>query len=287
MDIKQLKYFLAIAEEKSITGAAKRLNMAQPPLSQQLKLLENELGVKLVERTHQGVRLTDEGHLLNNRSEQILALIQTTATEIKELHEGYAGILSIGAVASSGVTLLPNRIHKFHKKYPNISFQLWEGDTFRILELLNNGIIEIGIVRSIFDTELYQAIKLPDEPMIAAMNNASNCTTEFIHLDELKDIPLLLHRNNSTMIVESCRQAGFDPQILCKGDDVRSLLVLADAGIGLAIVPKSAIGLVPSCHLSYREIIDTPLKIEKSVIWIKNRYLSATARNFLEMIPDD
>ncbi len=287
MDIKQLKYFLAIAEEKSITGAAKRLNMAQPPLSHQLKLLENELGVKLMERTSQGISLTEEGRLLNSRSEQIMTLLQTTAAEIRELHQGYLGILSIGAVASSGVTLLPNLIYKFHLKYPNVSFQLREGDTFSILELLNNGLIEIGIVRSIFDTDLYQSIKLADEPMIAAVKSDSVIESKYAKLYELKDVPLLLHRNNSAMIVECCRQAGFEPQILCTGDDVRSLLVLADSGIGLAVVPKSAIGLVPSSHLSYREIVDTPLKIEKSVIWLKNRYLSATAKNFLELILAD
>jgi len=91
MDIKQLKYFQVIAEEGQITRAAKRLHMAQPPLSQQLKLLEKELGVKLVERERRGIVLTGAGHLLHKRAEHILELMGTTAKELKELDEGYAG----------------------------------------------------------------------------------------------------------------------------------------------------------------------------------------------------
>ncbi len=286
MDIKQLKYFLTVAEERQITGAAKRLHMAQPPLSQQLKSLETELGMKLVERDRHGIRLTDEGRLLHNRAEQILELMETTVKELKEMHDGYSGILSIGAVASSGSVFLPGRIRKFHEQYPDINFQFWEGDTFRILELLNTGVIEIGIVRSIFDSELFQSISLPDEPMVVAMGREGNCGEQprQIMFAELAGKPLLLHRNHEMMIVEHCRKSGFEPRILCKGDDVRSVLAWADAGIGLAIVPKSTIALVPSNNLQYKEIIKPALEIQKSVIWRKNRYLSAAARHFLDTL---
>lgn len=289
MDIKQLRYFQIIAEEGQITRAAQRLHMAQPPLSHQLKLLEEELGVKLVEREKRGVILTGAGRLLHNRGEQIIELLDTTVKELKELNEGYTGALSIGAVASSGTTFLPCRILKFHEQYPNISFQLWEGDTYRILELLNTGIIEIGIVRNVFDSELYHAVSLPTEPMVVAMCREWSCGEQIkqVGMKELASKPLLLHRSNERMIVECCQKNDFEPQILCKGDDVRSLLVWADAGLGLAIVPKSAVGLVPSNNLVYKEIIEPSLEIKKSIIWLKNRYLSAATRNFLEMVFPD
>lgn len=289
MDIKQLAYFQVIAEEGQITRAAKRLHMAQPPLSQQLKLLEEELGVKLVERESRGIILTDAGHLLHKRAEHILELIHTTRKELKELDEGYAGTLSIGAVASSGTTFLPFKIVNFHKRYPQINFQLWEGDTNKILDLLNTGIIEIGIVRSIFDSGLYHSVSLPNEPMVVAMAREWCCgeQTGLIDMKELAGKPFLLHRSNEVMIIECCQKNGFEPHILCRGDDVRSLLVWAAAGLGLAIVPKSAVGLVPSNNLTYKEIIEPSLKIRKAIIWLKNRYLSATTRNFLEMILSD
>ncbi|AJQ29844.1 LysR family transcriptional regulator [Pelosinus fermentans] len=289
MDIKQLKYFLTIAEEGQITRAAKRLHMAQPPLSQQLKVLEEDLGVNLVERESRGIVLTEAGHLLYKRAAHMLELLKATRKELKEIDEGRSGTLSIGAVASSGTTFLPIKIVSFHERYPHVNFNLREGDTNKILELLNTGVIEIGIVRTIFDPKTYHSVSLPEEPMVVAMCHEWNCNKEKfqINVEELANKPLLLHRSNENMIVECCQQNGFEPQIFCRGDDVRSLLVWADAGLGMAIVPKSAVGLVPSNKLLYKEIIDTSLEIRKAIIWLRNRYLSASTRNFIEMILSD
>lgn len=148
MDIRQLRYFITIAEEGNITKAARRLHIAQPPLSQQLKLLEEELGVKLVERGSRQIQLTDAGKILRHRAEQVVELVDSTIKELKDFNEGLQGTLSVGTVPSSGSTLLPERIYNFHENYPGVSFQIWEGDTYRILDLLNNGVIEIGIVRT-------------------------------------------------------------------------------------------------------------------------------------------
>lgn len=243
MDIKQLKYFCVIVEEENITAAAKRLFMAQPSLSQQLKLLESELGMQLVDRGSRKIRLTEAGQLLYERANQVLDLLQTTAAELKDLHEGYQGTLAIGTIASSGVTLLPGLIRDFHENHCHIKFDLREGDTHTILELLNNGIIEIGIVRAIFDLACYNWIKLPSEPMIVAMVEKWNSWPKkaAISLRELADKPLLVLRSNETLLRTCCQNLGFEPLILCLGDDVRSLLVLANEGIGLALVPKSAL----------------------------------------------
>lgn len=290
MNIKQLKYFRAIAEEENITGAAKRLFMSQPSLSQQLKLLENELAVKLVERGGRKIKLTEAGSLLNDRAGQILDLLHTTAAELQELQAGYQGTLSIGTIASSGVTLLPSLIHDFHEYHPQIKFQLREGDTHSILELLNNGIIELGIVRSVFDLKLYHWVELPTEPMMVAMSSECDVgeQSQYISINKLMDAPLLLHRSHEAMIREQCTKYGFEPQILCMGDDVQSLLVWANEGIGLAVVPKSALGLVPSHYLKYKEITDSPLAIEKLVVWMRQRCLSVVAKQFLnKMFSDD
>lgn len=286
MDIKQLAYFRAIVTEGHITGAAKKLFITQPSLSQQLKLLEEELGVKLVERGSRRISLTEAGHLLYDRAGQVLDMLQTTTRELKELQDGFKGTLSLGTIASSGVTLLPGLIRAFHKQYPHITFQLWEGDTHRILELVNNGLVEVGIVRSVFDLGLYQSVDLSPEPMIVAMSQdwMDEKRTPSLSMDELSDKPLLLHRSNEQMITECCQKYGFEPQILCRGDDIRSLLVLAAEGLGLAIVPKSALGLVPSQTLTYKEIDGSPMEIKKSVIWLRNRYLSSAAKHFLRAI---
>ena len=285
MDIRQLRYFRVIATEGTISGAAKQLYMTQPSLSQQLRILEQGLGVKLLDRGSRKIKLTEAGRLLYERAGQMLEILNTTEAEVKELHEGYKGTLSIGTIASAGTTLLPGVIRSFHQKYPNVKFQLYEGDTSRILDLLNNGLIEIGLIRSAFNSEFYHWLDLAPEPFIIAIaktwDHGSHC--EFVPLTELADMPLLVHRSNENMIVDCCRKAGFEPHILCKGDDVRSLLVLANEGIGAAVVAKSALGLVPSSGLTYR-ILDAPLEIKKAVIWMRDRYLSTTAKNFINAI---
>ena len=289
LDIKQLRYFRTIVQEGNITGAAKRLFITQPSLSQQLQLLEDELGVKLVDRGSRRITLTDAGRLLYDRAEQMLDLLNSTSTELKEIHGGYKGNLSIGTIASSGVTLLPGLIREFHRQYPGVTIDFRESDTPGILELLSNGVIEVGIIRRIFDLDSYYWIELPTEPMIIASSESWSTGQEDqpITIKELKDKPMLIHRRNEAMIYERCRQHGFEPNIVCKGDDVRSLLVLANEGIGFAIVTKSSIGLMPSSTIQYREIADSQLEIKKAVVWVKHRYISAAAKKFIAMLAGD
>lgn len=286
MDIKQLKYFRAIATEGSISGAAKLLYMTQPSLSQQIHQLEKELGVKLFDRSSRRIRLTEAGQLLSIRAEQVLNFLGTTAVEVKELHDGYRGTLSIGTIASAGVTLLPKLLRDFHKQYPLIKLQLFEGDTPRILDLLHNGIIEIGIVRTVFDPKQYHWVELAPDPLIVAMSPEWEIGqhSSGIAIEELADKPLLLHRSNESMIVDYCQSYGFLPNILCKGEDVRSLLVLANEGVGLAIIPKSVLGLVPSNTIRYKEIANSQLMIKRSIVWLREKYFSSSARYFLNMI---
>jgi DNA-binding transcriptional LysR family regulator len=284
MDIRQLRYFITIAEEGNITKAARRLHIAQPPLSQQLKLLEEELGVKLVERGSRKIQLTDAGKILRHRAEQVVELVDSTVKELKDFNEGLQGTLSVGTVPSSGSTLLPERIYNFHESYPGVTFQIWEGDTYRILDLLNNGVIEIGIVRTPINSEFFEIIYLPDEPMVVATRGDMYWGEEkkSICLKELKDKPLIIDRRFERMVVDSCERSGFQPKILCKSDDARSILLWADTGIGVAIVPKAAMGLIPSTNLKYKEINESSLETQTAIIWMKNRYLSSAAKHFLE-----
>lgn len=284
MDIRQLKYFLAIAEEEQITGAAKRLHMAQPPLSQQLRLLEEELGVKLLERGSRKIQLTDAGEMLRNRAEQILKLTETTIKELKDFNKGSAGTLSIGAVSSSGAVLVPDKVKRFHDNYPNINFEIWEGNTYRILEILNSGVVEIGIVRTPFSMENYEYIYLSKEAMTAVYSGDSyfGKVRDVICLSDLKDRPLIIYRRFEKLIQDSCHKAGFEPRILCRTDDARTTLLWADSNMGIAIVPEAAIKLAPSSNLKQIKIEEPSLETQIAAIWMKNRYLSAAARHFLK-----
>lgn len=287
MDVKDMRYFLAIVEEGSINAAARQLHIAQPPLSRQMKQLEEELGVQLFERGKRKVQLTPAGRLLHNRAGQLLGQMDNTIKEMKELEAGTHGTLSIGTVTSSGATILPGVVRAFRDAFPNVIFQLWEGETNRITELLNKGSIEIGMVRFPFNDEGYESIKLPNEPLVAAINKKDSDYPghhpDHIPLAELAGKPLLIHRKYEAMLLEPCKQFGFIPEFVCRSDDVMPILAWADAGIGIAVVPRAAIGLIPSANLIYKTITNPCLETTAAVIWVRNRYLSAVARNFLTL----
>ncbi|MDF2930075.1 MAG: transcriptional regulator, LysR family [Anaerospora sp.] len=198
MSIREMQYFLAVAQEGNITTAAQRLNIAQPPLSRQMKQLEESLGTRLFIRGHRRIQLTEAGCLLRNRAEQLLKLMDNTEKEIKAIETGTHGTLSIGTASSSGTTILPKVARIFHTHYPNLNFELWEGESIRIIELLNGGLIEIGLVRFSFDTDTYESIQLPKEPLVAAIHqnrlDPSEMQQDCILLSQLADKPLMIHR---------------------------------------------------------------------------------------------
>ena len=284
MDIKQLKYFYAIVEEGQITSAAKRLHIAQPPLSYQLKNLENELGVKLVERGSRNIKLTDAGLILYKRAEQILSLTKSTMDELKDFKQGRHGTLSIGTVSSSGASLLDSRLSIFQKKYPSINFEIHEGNTFKLLEALHKGVIEIAIVRTPFNSSGINSILLPKEPMVAAMvKDLSWTNSNVIDVTELKNRPLIFYRRFERLIFKACEDYNFQPTVFCKNDDARTSLLWANSGLGIAIVPKSSIKLIGSSDIIFKEIDNKELSTQIAIICSKTGYLSSAGKNFLNL----
>ncbi|SDH21724.1 DNA-binding transcriptional regulator, LysR family [Alteribacillus persepolensis] len=298
MDIRQLKYFLTIVDEGSISKAANKLHMTQPPLSQKLKLLEDELGVSLLERTTKKLVMTEAGRLLYDRAQDIMERLNGTAEEIKELSEGITGTLTIGTIASLGSELLLKGIQHFQKHYPNVTFQVHEGDPNRIMELSKNRDVELGIVRLPVDSDVFDMIHLPSEPMYAAMNHKWNETSQCdITLSQLKDKPLLLlkrYPGTSTynqkmytmeMVKEACNKAGFNPHIIGESTSLTMLLNWAYHGIGVVIVPKSAMNVLPTSELVYKKITHPSIESRPSgLIWLKHRHLSTPAKRFIDYI---
>jgi len=283
MDIKQLIYFLTIAEEGNISKAAERLHMAQPPLSQQLKLLEEELGVILFERNTRRMKITDAGQLLQSRAQQIIELMEKTSKELNDLKEGSQGVLSIGTISSAGETLVPIVVQDFHKAYPGVDFRIKESSTFEILELVKRGVVEVGVIRTPFNLETFDYISLPEEPMMAAaMDSLLDMNKTSMNLDELKGKPLLFHNRYANNIEEACRKSGFEPKVKCRIDDTRTMLNWASSGMGIALIPRDMMTLLPDSNLRFIEIKDQTLATKIIIIWKKNHYLSTPARHFLE-----
>ena len=169
MDFHQLQYFVAIAESGSITAAAKKLFLSQPPLSMQMKRLEKELGCVLFLRGAREVQLTEAGKLLYTRAKSMLELRRITEEELAVCSEQTSGTIRLGVISSVGCSLLPQWLKWFHAQYPQIRFSLYESDTYQILEKLHQDRVELALVRSPFSAEGIQ--KVPDR--IAHCSGAS------------------------------------------------------------------------------------------------------------------
>lgn len=284
MDIRQLKYFLTIAEEGQITAAARRLRLAQPPLSQQMKLLEEELGIRLFHRGPRHIRLTDAGKILANRARQILELSDSTLREIDDFRQGLRGTLPIGTVSSSGSILLSPGMKRFHQEFRGAKFEIHEGNTFTLIELLTKGIIEIAIVRTPFQSGPFHCKYLAEEPMIAAMDKHHdwNPAAATVKSEELDQRPIIMYRRFEQLLHEVFSRYNITPKVFCKNDDARTTLLWANAGMGIAIVPASAFDLAAHQNLRAKVIEEPTLRTRITAIWMKDRYLSTLGEKFIE-----
>ena len=167
MDFRKLEYFVTVADEGSITAAAGRLHMSQPPLSTQLKLLEEELGVRLFERGSRSIRLTDAGKMLYQRARGILDMAADAEREVKDFGDGLQGSLRLGVISSAGSGRFYANIRSFKARYPRVLFEIREGNTYALLELLRQGQIEAALLRTPFVTEGMKCRYLEREAMMA------------------------------------------------------------------------------------------------------------------------
>lgn len=279
MDLRQLRYFLTIAEEGGISSAARRLHMAQPPLSQQLKQLEEELHVQLVERGNRFIRLTDAGEMLKSRAEQILSMADSAKREIQDYNDGLTGTLVLGAVSSSG---LPNEaIHAFHQRYPGVLFEIHEGNTFQILEYLKRGRIELGIVRTPFNSVQLECRYADSEPMAAVFAGEDLFPgRDSLTIADLCGRQLILYRRFESLVREVCGEVGFEPLVCCTSDDARTAISWAKAGYGIGIMPFSV--LARDSSLTGKVLENDRLRTRLTLIRTKGRYLSTVARRFFE-----
>ena len=287
MDIRQLLYFTTIAEEGSISAAAKKLHLSQPPLSYQMKLLEEELHLPLIERSARGIALTEAGRVLYKRAQGILELSELTRKEMLAMASGFTGTLHIGTVSSSGASLLGWRIPAFHQKHPQIGFAIHEGNTFELMEMLESGLIELAIVRTPFHNDQLNCLYLSPEPMIAAgaasFFPAGMPSGQPISLELLGHAPVILYRRFEKILLSLCEQKGITPQVFCIADDARTTLMWAESGLGVAVVPQSAYRIMPHHNMVYGELSEEDLHTRIAAVCKKGCSLSWAAQQFLEI----
>lgn len=282
MNLRQLKYFVEVAESGTISEAARRLYMTQPPITTQIHSLEEELGIQLFERTPRRMTLTDAGKILYSRAGVMLDIIDIAKDEIRSLEEQKTGKIRIGVTSSVFCSDVFDRILKYMKNNKCIDMDIHEANTYDIIEQLRSGTIHTAIARTPFPLNDFRCI-IASEGRIKAYGTASMLADmESVTLKQLADEPLIVSRRWHDIITDSFVREGLAYNIKCIADDVRTCMAVAEAGGGISLIPtgdgqKAAHGMV------YREVGDM-WRSDIVVLYNDNAYMPESVRNFIDCI---
>lgn len=296
MELTHLKYFVAVADELHFGNAAKKLNIAQPPLSQQIMKLEDELGVKLFHRTSRSVKLTDEGQLFLEEARIILKRSENAVSRVRDYALSTYNRLSIGFNEPAINTFLPEAVVSFRKKYPEINLQLHELTTLEQLQALENGSIDIGFLRPFqHDLTNFKTISLFEEPYCLVFPEKHKLLRELksefdIPLNQLKDIPLILFPREVQpelfdTIVKRCEKSGFTPNIIQETRTKHTAFALVKGGLGVALVPKSTSNLAPKGLVS--KPLQDKLPPVKIVAVLQQSVLFPELNQFINLVTEN
>jgi len=274
MELKTLKYFVTIVEEGNISKAAKKLFMSQPPLSNQMKNLENELGVTLFERGTQTIVLTDEGKLLYEKAKDILLYSDNIVTEIKDVKNYQKGKIRIGLVSSVGELFIKEYLSLFFKEN-KIDFEIIEGNTYSLLEKVQNGFIDLAIVRTPFQTINLKVIPIQKERIVLI-------DKEDISLDRIIKNGLIVYRRWIEIVKEELEKKNIESHFCFINDDARTTLSLVDQGLGIGVVPESIIQNKKKDYYINDQILD--INSEICAIYHPDKYHNHSFDLFLNVI---
>ncbi len=287
MDIRVLQYFLAVAREESITRAAETLRMTQPPLSRQLKDLEDELGKKLLIRGSKKVTLTEDGMLLRKRAEEMIDLMEKTKAELTSSDENISGEIYIGGGETDAVSLFAQTAGKLQKKYPQIHYHIYSGDAEIVMEKLDKGLIDFGLLVGPVDVSRYDYMRLPVNDIwgVLMRKDAPLAEKDVICAEDLWDKPLILSHQ---------AYSGSDISVWLGKDAHRLNVVMTynliynaahfvKTGFGYAITLDKLINTTGNSELRFRPLYPT-LEAGLCIVWKKYQVFSRASKQFLNQL---
>ncbi|MDO7903240.1 LysR substrate-binding domain-containing protein [Pseudomonas sp. K1(2024)] len=262
MELRHLRYFIAVAQEQHMTRAAHRLGIQQPPLSQQIQDLERELSVQLFERSPRRIRLNTAGQVFLEDARKLLEQVETAVERVRQTARGELGSIRLGYTSSAAIhDRVPQVIRVFRERYPLIDLHVQENTTRDLLDALQARQLDAAFVRS--TTERYpdlQAIDLGGEPMVAALPQGHRLAlgTAPLALSELAHEPFVAYRRADgpgiqDVLMAACRRAGFVPRAVETVPRMLSALTMVAAGRGVSLVPAS-LRVVLSDSVHYRTL---------------------------------
>ena len=290
MDLRSLTYFTVVAEERNFTRAAQRLSMSQPPLSNQIKALEAELGTPLFIRGSRGVQLTEAGKLLYRRSAQLLDLAERTQEEVRSLAMGLSGTLCLGSVAGLAPFLAAKWLSGFRAEFPLVRFEIANGSSDDVIDQIQRGFIELGLIAAPYDNEHLEGIPVGEEPWCAFVSDThplAESSDRPLPLKALAGEPLIVpHRSSRIDEIRSWFQvAGAEPNIIGEHSNFVDVLAMARAHVGVCIFPQTAPEPMPG--VVCRRIIEPSHQAKYLMVRKRGASMSELSQAFWDYIQDD
>ena len=294
MELRHLRYFVAVAEEGHITRAAERLGIQQPPLSQQIRALETEIDVQLFRRKPRGVELTPAGSALLGEARAILARVGEAVAATRRAARGEAGRIGIGFTSSASFhPFVPRAIRAFRERHPLVELTLEESGTTELVEALRAQAIDAAFVRSPVGESADLTVRpLLDEPMVAALPNGHRLSTDGgpLPLAALAGETFVLYRRPvgpglHDAIIAACDRAGFSPRIGQEAPRMLSTLSLVAAGLGVTLVPQS-MSRLEAASVVYRALDPAAQLLAPLNLAYRRGEPAAAVRRFVGLVQD-
>lgn len=291
MEIRVLRYFLAIAREGSITNAANFLHVTQPTLSRQIRELEEELGQKLFVRGSHSMTLTNEGMLLRKRAEEIVSMVDKTEAEFNSMENIIGGDIYIGGGETDAIKLVADVVKELRNDYPDIHYHLYSGNAADVTERLDKGLLDFGILIQPADISKYDYINLPAKDVwgVIMRKDSPLAQKDSIHKEDLLNIPLICSRQAMSQERSKNEFAQWFGEYFKKLDVVTTFnlvynaAIMVEAGIGYAVTIDKLTNTTESSSLCFRPL-EPRIESGLNIIWKKYQIFSAPAELFLERL---
>lgn len=285
MDLKSLRYFLAIADEGSISAAAESLNLSQPNISRQMTLLEKELGAKLFERGSRRIVLTEEGMLLRRRAVEILQLADTAVTEIGSAGKDVIGTVRIGCGETDAMRVVARAIRRFSETYPMVRFELHSGNAEDVSDLLERGLVDFGVLIEPTDKTRYDYLSFPTDIRWGALVRRDDPLAR-LHGVSPSDIfgrrVIVSRQNMAANGISGWMGPDFpEPDVVATYNLLFNASLLVSEGVGIALCLEGIVNTSGDSDLVFVPF-EPELRVGMSLVWKKNSVQGRAQRLFLD-----
>jgi len=290
MELRVLQYFLAVTREQSISGAAESLHLSQPTLSRQLKDMENELGKQLFIRGNKRVTLTEEGMILRKRAEEILELVKKAEEEISQTDDIIAGDITIGAGETDGIRFLTKAAQNLRKEYPLVHFHMVSGDGITVIENLDKGLIDFGLIFGDVDESKYEYINVPYQDTWGVMMRRDSplASKKSITAKDLEGLPLIVSRQalQKSELIEFFSGNINKINVVASYNLLFNGSLMVEECMGYAVCFDKIINVSGDSKLCFRPL-KPGITASMHVIWKKYQVLTKAAEMFLHKLKEN